>query len=185
MLRLLLIILTFLAMPDMATAGGKRPVLDDIVITSSTSHLLLHGEVRDCCGEETQQALHRGSPLVFTFEIELDRTREWWLNRSIVSLTVQHTLSYDPRTQQYLVTLQERGNELIRTPSLTDALRLMSQLRGIKLVPVTVLEPERSYILRVKAILAEKMLPLGLHHVVPFISLANVETDWRLVEFRY
>ncbi|OQX07237.1 MAG: hypothetical protein BWK76_25110 [Desulfobulbaceae bacterium A2] len=185
MLRLLFILLSVLALPGVVAAAGRRPVLDDIVITSSASHLLLHSEVRDCCSEEMQLALHRGSPLVFTFQIELDRVREWWTNRSILSLSVQHTLSYDPQTQNYLVTLQERNNQLVRTPSLADAMKLMSQLRGIKLVPGTSMEPERSYILRVKAVLAEKTLPLGLHHVVPLISLANVETDWRLVEFRY
>lgn len=185
LLRQLLIALVLLLMPSVAFSGEKRPIVDEIVITPSTSHLLVHGAVRDCCSDEMLQALHRGMPLNFTFQIELNRVREWWANRSIVSLSILHTLNYDSLTQHYQITLQERDNQRITTPSLADALKIMRELRGIKLAPVTAMEPERNYVLRIKAILAEKTLPLGLHYVVPLISLANVETDWRQVEFRY
>jgi hypothetical protein len=61
----------------------------------------------------------------------------------------------------------------------------MSELNGVKIIERHELIPDVLYALHVKAILAEKTLPMNMHYIVPFISLWDFETDWRTIEFRY
>ena len=61
----------------------------------------------------------------------------------------------------------------------------MVELNGIKIIPRNTMEPDAPYAIHVKAKLAEKILPLYMHYIIPFVSLWDFETDWRTIEFRY
>lgn len=61
----------------------------------------------------------------------------------------------------------------------------MAELNGLKVIARKKLSPDSPYALRLQAKLSEVKLPLGIHTIIPFISLWNVETKWRTIEFRY
>ena len=69
--------------------------------------------------------------------------------------------------------------------SLQEAMRIMSEINGYRLLPLSRLQPGADYNLRVKALLAKKELPFKMHYLIPFYSLWGFETDWYTLSFRY
>ncbi len=58
-------------------------------------------------------------------------------------------------------------------------------MNGFVVTNLENLVPDAEYILKVKARLSKKTLPLYFHYLIPFWSLGNIETDWFSLEFRY
>ncbi len=162
-----------------------EPEIVDIIITTSNSHLLLFATIKNCFTDEMIEGVRNGIPVSFTFMVELDQLRNNWFDTTLADLSVTHTMTYDALKEEYHVQLTEFGNRIEKTKSLDEAKQFMTELSGLKVIPLDVLEPDAPYELRIKAKLAEKKLPLGIHYLVPFVSLWDFETDWRAIEFRY
>ncbi len=171
----------FWVSPLLATT---EPLIGDIIITSSQQELLLFATAKNAFTEEMLEGVHNGIPITFRFYIRLYRTRSAWFNESIIRHVINHTLTYDPIKQEYQVAFAERDRPE-RTRSLQEAKQMMSELNGLEIIPLENLQPGIPYALHIKATLVENIFPLGLHSLIPFVSLWNFQTDWRIVEFKY
>ena len=178
----LTVLLSLAAWP--AAAGGGRPVIDGVALAKSDSILLLSAAVKDCFTKEMLEGVHNGISVTFRFKIRLERRRSWWLNQTVSSLGINHTLSYDPIRRDYQVDFAEYDQPRV-TRSLAEAERMMAELNKIELARLNQLPAGEKYALRIKATLVENTLPLSIHSLIPFYSIWNFETDWRLVEFSY
>ena len=157
----------------------------DVILTSSDTNLLLFGKLTNGFSEEMLQGLHNGIPIQFTFFVELNRARQYWPDERIVEMSFRHTLRYDTLKETYRVEMEEMGQKTFSFPSLAEAQRAMSGINGLKIIKLSALVPNDSYTLRIRAELSRKTLPMGLHHVIPFISWWDIETDWYSTDFKY
>jgi hypothetical protein len=157
----------------------------DITITTSAHHLLLFGVVQNSHQKDLEQALHSGIPMQFTFHVELFRTRENWPDEELVSLEFNHTLKFDTLKESYQLEIEEQKNRTFNYSKLDEAMTIMNDINGLRVIELAKLLPDNSYELRMKAELFEKTLPMNLHYIVPFISMWNMETDWVTIEFTY
>lgn len=170
--------------------GGGQPVLaqnatiEELIVTNSSTDLLLFLTVNNAFTRQMEEGIRNGIPVTFTFYVKLEHKR-LWMNERLVSLKFDHTLSYDTLKEEYSIIRSEVAGQVFRTKSLPEAKKVMAQLNGLAIFPLKVLMPEAEYMLRVKAKLAEKTLPLSLHYVIPFWNLWDFETQWYTVEFRY
>jgi hypothetical protein len=170
--------------------GGWQPALaqnatiEELIVTNSSTDLLLFLTVNNAFTKQMEEGIRNGIPVTFNFYVKLEKKRTW-LNQGIASLQFDHTLSYDTLKEEYSIVRSETGGQPFRTKSLAEAKKAMAQLNGPPISPLKALLPEAGYLLRVKAKLAEKTLPLYFHYVIPFWSLWNFETEWYTVEFRY
>ncbi len=184
-----LIFLTFLlffAVNSNVLAETKNSVqFKDVTLTTSNSHLLLFALLDNNGQHELEEALHSGIPMQFTFLVELIHIRKNWSNEELSYLEFVHTLKYDTVKEQYQLQLDEQRNRTMTFTELTEAMKIMNEINGLKVIELAKLTPDSSYKLRMKAALYEKTLPMNLHYVIPFISLGNVETDWYSIEFTY
>ena len=121
----------------------------------------------------------------FTFFIELFRTRNNWPDEELTSMEFSHTLKYDTLKDRYQLKIEEQRNRKAVYETLAEAMEVMNEINGLKVIELTKLQPDSSYELRMKAELYEKTLPMNLHYVIPFISLWDMETDWHTIEFTY
>ncbi len=179
-----LILMTCLLTRPVRAAEDTDPTIEDIVITTSNSDLLLFATVKNCFTETMIEGVRNGIPITFRFNIILDKTRKAWFDLSLVEETINHTLHYDAVKQTYQIDFSEKSRARI-TRSENTAKQLMADLSGLKVIALNKLEPDAPYNLQIKATLVENTLPLGIHYVLPFTSLWNFETDWRSIEFRY
>jgi len=171
--------------------GGGQPALaqnatiEELIVTNSSTDLLLFLTVNNAFTKQMEEGIKNGIPVTFNFYVKLERKRNTWLNQQLVSLQFDHTLSYDTLKEEYSIVRSDTSGQTFRTKSLAEAKKAMAQLNGPPIVPLKSLLPEAGYLLRVKAKLAEKTLPLYFHYVIPFLSLWDFETEWYTVEFRY
>lgn len=169
-----------------ALAGTEQEVqFKDITITTSNTHLLLFGIVKNNKNNDMEQALHSGIPMRFSFFIELYRTRENWPDEELISMKFSHTLKYDTLKEHYQVELEEQKKSISTYHTFQEAMQVMDEINGLRVIELSQLLPDSSYELRMKAELYKKTLPMNLHYVVPFVSLWDVETDWHTIEFTY
>ena len=167
-----------------AAAAEKGPVIDEAVITPFGGKLLLFAEVKNCFTEEMLEGVRNGIPITFRFDIRLERIRENWFDADLARHKINHTLSYDPIKEEYQVAFAEKDRPEV-TRSLAEARQMMAELNGIELYPLEKMIAGSPYSLSMKATLVETTFPLGIHSLIPFISLWNFETEWRVIEFRY
>lgn len=166
-------------------AHAQNATIDELIVTNSSTDLLLFLTVNNAFTKQMEEGIKNGIPVTFNFYVKLEKKRSTWMNQELVSLRFDHTLSYDTLKEEYSIVRSEQAGQTVRTKSLAEAKKAMAQLNGPPVSPLKALVPEAGYLLRVKAKLAEKTLPLYAHYVIPFWSLWDFETDWYTVEFRY
>ena len=165
-------------------ALAQNATIEELIVTNSSTDLLLFLTVNDAFTKQMEEGIKNGIPVTFNFYVKLERKRTW-LNQGLVSLQFDHTLNYDTLKEEYSIVRSELAGQTFRTKSLAEAKKAMAQLNGPPIAPLKALLPEAGYLLKVKAKLAEKTLPLYFHYVIPFWSLWDFETAWYTVEFRY
>ncbi len=182
-----LILTLFLLLTPINVGAESQPEAEikDIIITTSNSHLLLFSSIENCFTREMLEGIHTGIPVTFTFSVDLDQVRDMWWDKTLISHSFHHTLTYDGLNEKYHITLSEKNDRTLTTDSLEKAKEMMVEVNGLNVIEINKLLPDQPYTLRIKARLAEKTLPLNIHYIVPFISLWDFETDWRTIEFRY
>jgi len=166
-------------------AEASGPHFTDIIVTTSDTHLLLFGDLRNSLTDDMLDGLHSGIPIRFSFFIELKKNVPNWLDEELFSEQFSHSLSYDTLKEIYIVETEESSKKKHTTPVLEEAKKLLNEINGLRIVELTRLEPEKTYRLRIKADLNRKSLPLSLHNIIPFVSWWDLKTDWHTVEFIY
>jgi len=177
-----------LAAPHRALHAGAneiRPEINEIIITTSKTHLLLFCRVKNGFSDSMIQGMKNGIPVTFTFQVELEQQVDYWFDTTLMEKEFTHTLRFDPVKQRYQVSLGEQKGRVVETASLEEAKTVMQEVNGVPVVPLDRLVPDTQYAIRIKAKLAKKGLPLGSRHLVPFVSLWDFETGWRTVNFTY
>lgn len=166
------------------TEAEEEPVIDEIVISTTNSHVLLFATVKHCFTDEMLEGVRNGIPLTFRFDIRLNEIHKNWFDSELVQHKINHTLSYNPIKEEYQVAFAEKERPEV-TRSLEEAKKMMADIHGLQLLPLNELLVGSPYALEIKATLVETTFPLSIHSIIPFISLWNFETDWRTVEFTY
>lgn len=168
-----------------AEKSAEHPFFTDIIVTTSDTHLLLFGELRNSMTEEMLSGLHSGIPITFSFFVELEKNEPNWFDKELRTLEFAHVLRYDTLKENYLVETAETSRKSQVTADLAEAAQLMNEVNGLKIIELAGLSPDSSYRLRIKADLYKKTLPMSLHTIIPFISWWDLSTDWYTVEFIY
>lgn len=161
------------------------PHFTDIILTTSDTHLLLFGELRNSLTKEMIDGLHSGIPIKFSFFVELEKNVENWPDKELAVFSFSHNLSFDTLKNRYMVETEENSNKKSTAGTLDEATKTLNEINGLKIIELGRLKPDSTYRLRVKADLYNKTLPMSLHNVIPFISWWDLSTDWYTVEFTY
>ena len=182
---LLVITLVSTKVKGAASEQISGPHFTDIIVTTSDTHLLFFGELKNSMTPVMIEGLHSGIPLIFSFFVELERVQSNWPDKEITRIAFNHSLSYDTLKQLYTIKTEELSKKNHTVKTLAEALPLINEINGLKIVTLEELEPDQTYRLRVKADLHKKTLPFSLRRVVPFVSYWDLKTDWHSIEFMY
>jgi hypothetical protein len=178
-------VLLLLILSVSVAAEARQAAIDEIVVANSDRHALLYAKVVNGFTPEMETALQNGMPVTFSFSVELYKSRKPWPDQRIAILNFDHTLSYDNLKEEYRIELQEKSGKTLAAHSLAEALKLMTEINGLQVIPLAGLDPGDDYLLKIKAKLARKTLPLDVQTLIPFWGLRDFKTAWHLVEFRY
>jgi len=166
-------------------AHGQKTAIKDLVITNSKQDLLVFFTLQDAFSKEMEEAVRNGIPVTFTFTLEVKEVREGWMDSELASVSFDHILSYDSLKDEYYVQKGESNGRKVVFDHLNEAIKVMCEINGYRLLPVNQLHSDKDYMLRVRASLVKKELPFKLHYLIPFYSLWGFTTDWVTLPFRY
>ena len=177
--------LLFILLFTQNVSFAKDASLSNIIVTNTRDDLLVYLTVEDAFKDEMQQAIISGVPTTFSFLITLNRVRSAWVDAEVADIKVSHTIKYDNLKKEFVVTRSwETGTPFV-TQSFDEAKKQMSEIDGLKVVPLYKLEKGERYQLGAKAELNKMTLPFHLHYVLFFVSLWDFETDWYTIDFVY
>ena len=161
------------------------PHFTDIIVTTSETHLLLFGELRNSLTKEMTDGLHSGIPVRFSFFVELEKNVPNWPDEELALYSFSHSLSFDTLKNMYVIETEENNSKKSTAKTLQQAAKTLNEINGLKIIELSRLTPESTYRIRVKADLYKKTLPMSLHNIIPFVSWWDLSTDWYTVEFTY
>ena len=178
-------LLTALLLLCPAGARAGEPEVRDLVVTNSSRELLLFLRVADIFTPEMVGGIKSGLPVSLCFDIVVKLVREGWMDKEIYQGQVRHGLRYDTLKQEYRLQLPETGQKT-ETADFDQARARLAELNGVSVLPLARLLPDRQYVLKVRATLAQEAEPSFLHFLLPFGGgLDKVTTDWRETRFRF
>jgi hypothetical protein len=121
------------------------------------------------------ESLQGGVPAHVRFTVELWHVRRLWPDRRLLVRTIERQLQYDVLTREFkVVSVSGETREPHSTRDLRDAQRVLSELRGLKLAPVSQLDPNALFYVRVRAETALK----GENTFLTRIYGESEETGW-------
>lgn len=166
-------------------SSDRKATLKELTATTSETHLIVFGTLENSFNSEMIEILHSGIPIRFSFFIELYKTAENWPKEQIVTYNFHHVMTFDTLKENYRVTLEEDNNKILPFKSLFEAQKVINEINGARIVELDQLIPNNSYLLKVRAELHQKTLPMSLQSIFPFLSWWDNETDWHSIEFIY
>jgi len=164
---------------------SDEAMLTDITLANTRDDLLIYMGIEGCFSHEITRAIMSGVPATFKTFIGLYKVRRGWMDRQIAVKKILHTIKYDPMKKEFTVTRSWDKNSPYVTTSFPEAQHFMSRIDNLTITSLNELTRGTQYQIRAKAELDEVRLPLYLHHVLFFVSMWNVETDWHTVDFIY
>jgi hypothetical protein len=186
-LGLALLLLGGAAQAQELTAGQFPVPQDDdpgyFEIRSATAELrggvyFLSAWIEYRLSSAARDALQSGVPLTIRLDVELLNSRRFWFDNESASLRQLYRLEYHALSERYLVTNLNSGDQ-VPFGTLFAALNYLGRVDRLPLIDAALLEPDRDYELRLRAVLDVERFP------GPLRLLAFWRRDWSLASDWY
>ena len=122
---------------------------------------------------EARDALQSGVPLTIRLEVELLNNRRLWWDNEDAALRQLYQVEYHALSERYTVQNVNSGDQASFS-TLFAALSYLGRVNHLPILDAALLDPERSYDLRVRAVLDVEQFP------GPLRLLAFWRRDWSL-----
>lgn len=126
---------------------------------------------------EALQALDAGVPLTVELQLEVIRERRWIPDSVDAELKVRYELEYRPLSQRYLVRNVNTGNQE-SFATLYSALNTLGRVQNLPIIDAALLEPDKDYRLRMRALLSTQQYPPSLRFVFFWRSQWQLKSEW-------
>jgi hypothetical protein len=126
---------------------------------------------------EALAALDAGVPLTIELQFELLRERRFVPDTVVAELEVRYELEYRPITQRYIVRNLNSGNQESFS-TLYSALNTLGRVQQLPVIDEAILEPDREYRARLRALLNTQQYPAPLRFVFFWRNEWQLKSDW-------
>jgi hypothetical protein len=140
-------------------------------LTLSESGYALNAEFNLELTPTLEGMLDRGIPLTFVVRVEVQESRWYWFNRSLAKVNQERRIIFNPITRSWRYSI---GSLYLNFTSLADALKAISRVQDMPLLPANTLVKGHPYKVDVQMELAVDQLPK------PFQIDALSSSDWKL-----
>jgi hypothetical protein len=159
-----------------------EPKIMDLIITNNEQNVLLYARLVQGFKADMESAIMAGVPKEFVLHVKVyeERARMW--DKKIRSRKIKRTIQYDNLKEVFSVTTN--GNtESVVFSDLQEAQKAMEDFDGIIITPITALETNKNYYLKVKIVMEKFKMPLILERMLLFVSYLDYATDWYKQKF--
>ena len=169
-----MLLLTLLSGPTHA----EEKFTVDAVSTHLRDHVyLLDADIEFRFSDEALQALNNGIPLTISLNIEVQRSRHYWLDENIAELEQHYQIFYHALSGQFLVQNQNSSATQIY-PSLATTLANLGRIRDLPILDEKLIDPNEQYELELQVRLNIEALPAPLRPVAYINPAWRLTSDW-------
>ena len=166
-------------------AQASKASLQDIVLDSKNENLTLSFKLEDAFPEQMKEVILNGTPITFAFLVELREIKDFWIDKKLVDIKIDHMLKYNVLKKEFVIKRSWEIDEVLVTKSFDEAQDLMTTIRSLKILPFNWLENGNRYQIAAKAELSKANLPFDLRSVMFFSPSWGFETDWYILDFNH
>ena len=167
------IVMTCFSTAIMAEAFTIRSVETSLVDKVYT----LSAQVEYRFSDAAIEALENGVPLIVLIQIEVERERNWWLNKEIAELQQGYLLLYHALTEKYIINNLNSGAQE-NYDSLRAAVSALGQLEALPILDANLTSERAHYLIRLRTYLDLEALPAPMRPVAYISSQWRLESDW-------
>ena len=164
-------------------AQAAKASLRDIVLDSNNENLTLSFKLENAFPAEMKEVMLNGTPITFTFFVVLREIKDFWLDRKIVDIKIDHLLKYNVLKKEFVIKRSWEIDEVSISKSFIEAQHLMDAISNLKILPFNWLGNGNHYQIAIKAELSKGNLPVDLRSVIFFSPPWGFETDWYILDF--
>ena len=166
--------------------AAQAAVISNVHITNTRDDLITYFKVENAFTEEISQAVLKGIPASFSFDIKLDKvSKKFFFDTKIASYEITSTLKYNILKKEFVVSRPWKNEKPFVTDSFEEAKKLMTEIDNLMVTRLANLVKGKKYELELKAELDKITLPLYLHYIFFFVSFWDFETDKHVTKFTY
>jgi len=164
-------------------AQASKASLQNIVLDSKNENLTLSFKLEDAFSEEMKEVILSGTSVTFTFFVVLREIKDFWVDKKIVDIKIDHMLKYNVLKKEFVIKRSWQIDEVLITGSFVEAQNFMTAISSLKILPFNWLENGNRYQIAIKAELSKANLPLNLRSVMFLSPPWGFETDWYILDF--
>ncbi len=138
---------------------------------------LLDSRLQLVLSSEALEALNSGVPLTIELQMQLLRQRRFYVDALDAELEVRFELEYRPLSQRYLVRNLNSGDQ-DSFATLYSALNNLGRITSLPVIDNALLEPDRNYRIRVRAMLQTQQYPAPLRLLFFWRSQWQLQSEW-------
>ena len=137
----------------------------------------LNARLQLVLSSEALEALSSGVPLTIELQIDIIKIRRFYWDENDAQLAVRYQLEYRPLSQRYIVRNLNSG-EQDSFATLYTALNSLGRIQGLPVIDDALLEADRDYRVRVRALLNTQQYPAPLRLLFFWRDEWQLESEW-------
>jgi hypothetical protein len=178
------IALTFAVALMAGTAGAQDPVEREgyFEVRSASTRLIngvhsLDARLQLVLSSEALNALNSGVPLTIELQMQVIRSRRFYVDSVDAELAVRFELEYRPLSQRYNVRNLNSGDQ-DSFATLYSALNNLGRVQGLPVIDESLLIPNRDYRVRLRALLATEQYSAPLRLLFFWRNEWQLKSEW-------
>jgi len=138
---------------------------------------MLDARLQLVLSSEALKALNSGVPLTIELQMQVIRSRRFYLDALDAELAFRFELEYRPISQRYIVRNLNTGNQ-DSYATLYSALNSLGRVQRLPVIDETLLVPDRDYRVRLRALLATEQYSAPLRLLFFWRDEWQLKSEW-------
>ena len=149
--------------------SASTELIDGVYVLDARLQLVL--------SSEALKALNSGVPLTIELQMQVIRSRRFYLDALDAELAFRFELEYRPISQRYIVRNLNTGNQ-DSFATLYSALNNLGRVQRLPVIDESLLVPDRDYRVRLRALLATEQYSAPLRLLFFWRDEWQLKSDW-------
>ena len=149
--------------------SASTELVDGVYVLDARLQLVL--------SSDALKALNSGVPLTIELQMQVIRSRRFYLDALDAELAFRFELEYRPISQRYIVRNLNTGNQ-DSFATLYSALNNLGRVQRLPVIDETLLVPDRDYRVRLRALLATEQYSAPLRLLFFWRDEWQLKSDW-------
>ena len=149
--------------------SASTELVDGVYVLDARLQLVL--------SSEALKALNSGVPLTIELQMQVIRSRRFYLDALDAELAFRFELEYRPISQRYIVRTLNTGNQ-DSFATLYSALNNLGRVQRLPVIDESLLVPDRDYRVRLRALLATEQYSAPLRLLFFWRDEWQLKSDW-------